>query len=123
MKPEVVGHPITEATSATMRKMLYDVVNAEGTFHPGRPRLYMAGGKSGTANVPIPNGYDDRQIASFIGFAPADNPKILILVKLDENQDLMTGTQAASPIFSKLADDMLSYLGVRPDAAKYVGAR
>ncbi len=119
IRPEVVGHPISETSSATIRRMLYDVVNPEGRIYPGAPALYSAGGKSGTANVPIPNGYDDRQVASFIGFAPADDPQILVLVKLDENDDLMTGTQAASPIFAKLADDILAYLNVRPDAARY----
>ncbi|MBE7518067.1 MAG: penicillin-binding protein 2 [Thermoflexaceae bacterium] len=120
VRPEIVGEPISETASATIRQMLYDVVNPEGRTYPGAPVNYTAGGKSGTANVPIPNGYDDRQVASFIGFAPADAPQILVLVKLDENNDLMTGTQAASPIFAKLADDVLAYLNVRPDSARYV---
>jgi cell division protein FtsI/penicillin-binding protein 2 len=59
--------------------------------------------------------YNDRQIASFVGFAPLDHPRILVLVKLDDNKDLMTGTMAGGPIFSKLADDVLAYLGVPPD--------
>jgi len=120
---EVRGQAISPATSATMRQMLKDVIDPAGRVHPGKPKEYTAGGKSGTANVPIPNGYDDRQVASFVGFAPFDDPKILVLVKLDENADMQTGTVAAGPIFSKLADDILHYLNVRPDAAKYVGAR
>jgi cell division protein FtsI/penicillin-binding protein 2 len=121
VKPEVLGQAIKPETSATMRQMLYAVVNP-GRFHPGKPRDYSAGGKSGTANVPIPNGYDDHQVASFVGFAPADNPKILVLIKLDENADLMTGTQAAAPVFARMADDILHYMNVRPDAAKYAAA-
>lgn len=120
IKPEVVGRAISEQSSATIRKMLYDVVNPAGSTYPGQPRNYTAGGKSGTANVPISNGYDNTQIASFMGFAPANDPKILVLVKLDENQDFMTGTQAASPIFSKLADEALRYMNVPPDAGIYV---
>jgi cell division protein FtsI/penicillin-binding protein 2 len=50
-----------------------------------------------------------------VGFAPLDHPRILVLVKLDDNKDLMTGTMAGGPIFSKLADDVLAYLGVPPD--------
>lgn len=122
VQPEIVGRAVSESTSATMRAMLQAVVNP-GHPHPGQPRAYTAGGKSGTANVPIPNGYDDRQVASFIGFAPVDNPKILILVKLDQNEDLMTGTQAAAPVFASLVDDSLSYLNVRPDAPRYAGQR
>ena len=99
--------------------MLYAVVNPEGRTHPAKPRDYTAGGKSGTANVPIWGKYDDRQVASFIGFAPAEDPRILVLIKLDQNQDLKTGTVAAGPVFSKIADEALHYLNVRPDAARY----
>ena len=120
IKPEILGRAISEQTSATIRQMLHAVVESPGRFNPGNPKEYSAGGKSGTANVPVPNGYDDTQIASFIGFAPLDKPKILILVKLDNNADLQTGTVAAGPIFSRLADDILRYMNVPPDAAKYV---
>ena len=124
IKPEVVGRAISAETSETIRRMLYAVVNPEGRFHPGKPRDYSAGGKSGTANVPIWGKYDDRQVASFVGFAPAENPRIVVLIKLDQNQDLKTGTVAAGPIFAKLADEALHYLNVRPDAARYAaGAR
>ena len=124
IKPEIVGRAISAETSATVRQMLYAVLNPEGRSHPGKPRDYTAGGKSGTANVPIWGKYDDRQVASFVGFAPLENPRIVILVKLDQNQDLLTGTAAAGPIFSKLADEALHYLNVRPDAARYAaGAR
>jgi cell division protein FtsI/penicillin-binding protein 2 len=49
-----------------------------------------------------------------MGFAPLDNPQILVLVKLDENRDGQTGTVAAGPIFAHFADDALRYLSVRP---------
>ncbi|MEO6399000.1 MAG: penicillin-binding protein 2 [Tepidiformaceae bacterium] len=120
VKPEILGRAISEQSSATIRQMLHAVVESPGRFHPGNPKEYSAGGKSGTANVPVPNGYDQTQIASFIGFAPLEKPRILILVKLDNNEDLKTGTVAAGPVFSKLADDILRYLNVRPDAARYV---
>ena len=110
----VVGQPISAETSATMRQMLGAVVDP-GWYHPGKPRYYTAGGKSGTANVPIDASYDDTQIVSFAGFAPVDNPRILILIKLDENADLATGTMAAGPVFAALVDEVLGYLGVQPD--------
>ena len=115
-RTEVLGRPISPESSDTIRTMLGAVIDP-GWFHPGKPRLYTAGGKSGTANVPIPNGYDDSQIASFVGFAPLDEPQILILIKLDENQDFLTGTAAAGPIFAALVDEVLPYLRVPPDAA------
>lgn len=120
--PRVVGRAISAETSATIRRMLNEVVAGEGIHHPGNPRLYSAGGKSGTANVPVTNGYDDTQIASFVGFAPADDPEILILVKLDENADGLTGTAAAAPVFAAFTDEALAYLNIPPDKG-YVADR
>lgn len=119
VEPEVVGNPISPATSATIRDMLGQVV-FPGRWHPAQPDRYSAGGKSGTANVPIPNGYDDTQVASFVGFAPLHDPQILVFVKLDENADLLTGTVAAGPIFADLVDEVLAYLNVPPDGDRYV---
>ena len=123
IESEVLGQPITGATSATMREMLQAVVEPGGYRHNGKPRDYSAGGKSGTANVPIPNGYDDTQITSFIGFAPAQSPEILVLVKLDRNADLLTGTQAAAPIVASLLNQCLQYLGVEPDDGPFAVSR
>jgi cell division protein FtsI/penicillin-binding protein 2 len=118
---EVVGQPISAETSATMREMLGSVVDP-GWYHPAKPRLYTAGGKSGTANVPIDASYDETQIVSFAGFAPVGDPRVLILIKLDENADLETGTEAAGPVFATLVDEILGYLGVVPDVEQ-VAAR
>ena len=122
-RPNVIGEPISEQTSATMRRMLEDVVHPD--WHSvAEPQYYRAGGKSGTANIPVPGEeYDDAQVASYIGFAPVDDPKIVILVKLDDNADRLTGTQAAGPVFAELVDASLSYLNVPPDAAQYTEAR
>jgi len=93
--------------------MLEKVVNP-GWPDPMQPRNYTAGGKSGTANVPVASGYDDRQIASFVEFAPTDNPRLIVLVKLDQNQDLLTGRVAAAPVAAAILDDALNYLNVLP---------
>ncbi len=74
---DVRGRPITPETSAKLRKMMQAVVDPGFSKHPANPTMYTAGGKSGTANVPVTNGYNDRQIASFVGFAPVEDPKIL----------------------------------------------
>lgn len=117
--PEVRSQPISAETSAKVRQMLGEVIYPG---HPAEPNLYRAGGKSGTANVPVPTGYNDVQIASFVGFAPLDDPKVLILVKLDENADLKTGAAAAGPVFAELVDEVLTYMNVEPNAT-YVEAR
>jgi len=114
--PQVVGRAISPQTSDTIRQMLGKVVDQDPVGWGRNPSRYTAGGKSGTANVPVWGSYNDEtQIASFIGFAPLDDPRILVLVKLDQNADLMTGTQAAGPIFAHFADDALRYLSVKPE--------
>ncbi len=115
VQPVVESQPIKPETSATIRSMLGQVISQDPPGTGRNPRLYTAGGKSGTANVPVWNGYDDTQIASFVGFAPLEHPRILMLIKLDQNQDFQTGTVAAGPIFRTFADDALQYLGVKPD--------
>ncbi len=114
--PQVLGTPITAQTSATIRSMLHAVVEQDPPNESLRnPTNYTAGGKSGTANIPVYGTYNNTQVASFIGFAPWNDPKILILITLDNNADGATGTMAAGPIFSKMADDILAYMGVPPD--------
>ena len=114
--PHVTGRAISSQTSDTIRGMLGEVIAQDPDGWGRNPSRYTAGGKSGTANIPVWGSYnDDHQIASFIGFAPLEKPRILVLVKLDQNQDLMTGTQAAGPIFAHFADDALRYLSVRPE--------
>ncbi len=112
----VTGQPISAETSATIRQMLADVVNP-GWYSPAKPLHYTAGGKSGTASIPIEGAYtEESQIVSFAGFAPVSEPRVLILVKIDENADLVTGTDAGGPVFAALVDEVLGYLGVPPDA-------
>lgn len=114
--PRVTGRAISPETSATVRAMLGEVVAQDPDGWGRNPRYYTAGGKSGTANIPVWGTYnDDEQIISFMGFAPLDNPEILVLVKLDQNQNLLTGTQAAGPVFASLVDDTLRYMNVRPE--------
>ena len=115
----VRGRAVSEGTSALIRQMMAAVIDP-GWYHPGKPDHYSAGGKSGTANVAIPNGaYAEKHVASFIGFAPVDDPEVLVLVKLDENADFETGTVAAGPVFAELVDESLAYLNVVPDAASF----
>ncbi len=115
VSPQVVGRAISPQTSDTIRQMLGEVVSQDPDGWGRNPSRYTAGGKSGTANVPVWGTYDETQIVSFIGFAPLDSPKILVLVKLDENGDGKTGTVAGGPIFARFTDDALRYLSVRPE--------
>jgi cell division protein FtsI/penicillin-binding protein 2 len=83
--------------------------------HRAQVRGYDVGGKTGTTLVSIPTGYAlDSTLASFVGFAPAHDPAIIMLVRIDTPQDDPLGGVVAAPIFGKLAPKILSYLNVKP---------
>lgn len=120
IEPKVLGQPISADTSAKVRQMLNAVIDTPGRYHPGKPKNYTAGGKSGTANVPVGGAYNDTQIASFMSFAPLDNPQIVVMVKLDKNADGKTGAAAAAPWAAQLVDAALAYMNVPPQSGPSV---
>lgn len=115
--PTVVSRPISGETSATMRALLENVV-AQGGGRNAAVEGYRIGGKTGTAQV-----YRDGRIAhdvhigSFVGFAPADDPQVAVLVIVDEAelQPDYGGTTAA-PFARQILADTLPYLGIQPTA-------
>jgi stage V sporulation protein D (sporulation-specific penicillin-binding protein) len=119
-EPVVVRQPISESTARTVAQMMNAVV--EGVpYHLARVHGYHVGGKTGTTIVSIPGGYDlNSTIASFVGFAPAENPKMIMLVKIDQPKDDPLGGQVAAPVFGTLAPEILAYLDVKPDALELV---
>jgi cell division protein FtsI/penicillin-binding protein 2 len=114
-EPVVVRQTVSAATSATMVEMMHQVVDGV-TGHRAQVEGYDVGGKTGTTLVSIPTGYAlDSTLATFVGFAPADDPAILMLVKIDQPQDDPLGGIVAAPVFGKLAPKILSYLNIRPN--------
>ncbi|MGA2285462.1 MAG: penicillin-binding protein 2 [Dehalococcoidia bacterium] len=115
-QPQPVRQAISEQTASTLTTMMNDVV--EGV--PGnlaRIQGYHVAGKTGTAYISVPGGYaPDRVITSFIGFAPVSDPRMVVLVKIDEPQEAQLGGTVAAPVFAELAPKILSYLGVPPNA-------
>ena len=114
--PKVVSTPISEETSLTMRKLLEDVVAIGGAKNARIPG-YRIGGKTGTAQV-----YKDGRIVrnvhigSFLGFAPADDPRIALLVIVDEaDTPVDYGGTTAAPFARQILADVLPYLGYQPD--------
>jgi cell division protein FtsI/penicillin-binding protein 2 len=96
--------------------MMHQVVDGV-PGHRGQVRGYDVGGKTGTTLVSIPTGYAlDSTLATFVGFAPVDDPELIMLVKIDTPQDDPLGGIVAAPVFGKLAPKILSYLNVRPNA-------
>ena len=112
-KPVEVRRPVSEQTAKTMGRLMYDVV--EGVdYHGARVAGYDVAGKTGTTLVSIPTGYDlESTIASFAGFLPYEQPRVSILVKIDQpSGGLNLGGQVAAPVFAKVAADIMKYLNV-----------
>ena len=115
-RTEVLGHPISEKTSATMRSLLEDVVTLGGgknAYLPG----YHVGGKTGTAQVYVDGVVSSAtHIGSFIGFAPANDPKIALILIVDEaNVPVDYGSVTAAPYAKSILERALNYLNVAPD--------
>ena len=99
---------VSEETSATMRMILEQVV-AAGSGKNGRVEGARVGGKTATSQT-LPRG-SGRYIASFVGFAPADNPKVLALAIIHNPQGVYYGGQVAAPVVRQLFENILPYLG------------
>jgi cell division protein FtsI/penicillin-binding protein 2 len=113
-EPVVVRQVVSEQTAQTMTDMMNQVV--EGIpGHLAAVRGYHVGGKTGTTTGALlaDGAVRDGNIASFIGFAPAENPRFIMLVKLDFKEDKLGG-QVSAPVFAALAPKILAYLGVQP---------
>ena len=109
--PVVVNQVISADTSARMRKILTGVIE-EGTGKMAKMEGFSAAGKTGTAQKIEPGGKysHNKFIGSFIGFAPAEEPLITIVVTIDEPRPYYYGGVVAAPVFQKVAADVLKYL-------------
>ena len=111
--PKVVSTPISAETSATMRKLLYGVVENGGGKN-AKVNGYAIGGKTGTAQI-YRNGKieSNLHIGSFVGFAPADNPRIALLVTVNEAKVKPDyGGTTAAPFAAQIFEEILPLLGV-----------
>ncbi len=117
--PEEVRRVVSRATAATLREILQTVVLPGGTGVHAALDGYSACGKTGTSRKIDESGAysNDRHIASFIGFAPAENPQIAVLVVIDEPKTQIYGGAVAAPVFKKIAQTALNYLNVPPRPA------
>lgn len=112
--PMIVRRAISEDAARSLTSMLVQVVERGATKAqvPG----YRIAGKTGTAQVPTPYGYHATDtIASFVGFAPADDPRFIVLVKLDRPRASPWGSQTAAPAFRAIAERLFTYLQIPPD--------
>ncbi|MBA3821461.1 MAG: penicillin-binding protein 2 [Deltaproteobacteria bacterium] len=108
---------ISEQTAASVRKMLEGVLGPGGTATGAAIEGYELGGKTGTAEKPDETGgYSKTKfVASFVGFAPAAHPRLLVAVMVDEPQGDIYGGTVAGPAFKQIASFALTNLRIAPD--------
>ena len=119
-QPEPAGHRvISQTTAAELRQMLEGVLGPEGTASQVSIPGYHLAGKTGTANKidPETGEYSESKfMASFIGFAPASDPKLLCAVVVNEPQSgSIYGGTVAAPAFGQIMSFALPYLGIAPE--------
>src|SRR5260221_10551504 len=101
-----------------MTEILVETGN-KGEANFARLKGYRIAGKTGTASIPVAGHYDPTQtIASFIGYAPADDPKFAMLVIMNRPTSSIYGAETAAPVFFDIAKDLLTYYGISPTAGE-----
>lgn len=107
---------ISEKTAREVTEMMVEAAKSgesKWTYLKG----FKVAGKTGTAQIPISGHYDEKKtIASFIGFAPADNPKFIMLVTLKEPQSSQWASETAAPLWYNIAKDLFLYFGIQPES-------
>ncbi len=121
LKEPSVGHQVFSAKVANdVKAMLELVVQPGGTALRAQVAGYRVGGKTGTAHKIGPKGYEaDKYVASFVGIAPASNPRLIMAVMIDEpniQNDQYYGGVAAAPVFAAVMADALRMLAVPQDS-------
>ena len=108
---------MSEQTARQVRSMLEQAVSRDGTGAAAQVAYYRVGGKTGTAHKLVNGGYSGNSyIASFAGFAPASDPRLVMIITVDEPQGgEYFGAQVAAPIFSKVMAGALRLLNIPPD--------
>lgn len=105
---------ISQSAAFLITQMMVNGVE-KGEVRYYKPQGFLIAGKTGTAQVPIEGHYDkDSSIASFIGFAPADDPKFTMLITLKNPKTAQWGSTSAAPLWFELADKMFRYLKISP---------
>ena len=112
--PKVVAQTMSMKTSKVMTAILVQAVDrGEAAFT--RLKGYQIAGKTGTAQIPVAGHYDPNQtIASFIGYAPAYDPKFVMLVIINRPTTSIYGSETAAPIWFDIAKKWLLYYNIPP---------
>jgi cell division protein FtsI/penicillin-binding protein 2 len=116
-EPEKGKRILSRDNAAQVREMLEGVLAPGGTASEVSVPGYTLAGKTGTAQKVIDGEYSETQfVASFVGFAPAEDPKLLVVIAVDEPKGDYYGGTVAAPAFGEIAEVALPYMGVPTDA-------
>lgn len=131
MEPHVVSSVLGDQELAITPKVVRTVISVEtakrttdlmikaveyGEAKWAKPKGYTMAGKTGTAQIAVSGHYDaEKTIASFVGFAPAHNPRFVMLVKLREPQSSQWGSETAAPLWFNIARRLLLHYNIPPD--------
>jgi len=106
---------IKPSTAMIITEMMVNAVN-NGEAKWAKPKDFRIAGKTGTAQIPVAGHYDEEKtIASFVGFAPADDPKFVMLITLREPTSSPWGSETAAPLWFDIAKELFNYYGVLPE--------
>ncbi|MDO9308465.1 MAG: penicillin-binding protein [Deltaproteobacteria bacterium] len=117
-EPQIVRRVISPETAQKVSRMMETVTGEGGTGTKAAVDGYRVAGKTGTAQKvdPVTRTYSaSKRIGSFVGFVPADNPKLTIAVIIDEPQGIKYGGVVAAPAFKAIAQNTLAYLKITPN--------
>ena len=109
---------VSRKSTRILTKMLKKVVESGGTGSRAALEGYPVAGKTGTAQKvdPKTGTYSKRNcVSSFMGFFPADNPAVALLVMVDEPKEAVYGGLVAAPVFKTIAEQVIPYMGIKPD--------
>ena len=115
-EPQRIRRAISVQTSRRVKNIMKTVITKGGTGVNAALEGYTVSGKTGTARKIDENGRysKEKHVASFVGFTPSDNAEIAIVVVIDEPREIYYGGTVAAPVFKKIAQETLNYLGVPP---------
>ena len=117
-QPSSLGRPISPETARVVTEMM--VATVRDGIDQAQVAGYTIAGKSGTAEIPSPVGYESGAwIMTFAGFLPADNPQVVIFIKLDRPTSGDWASQVAAPIFQRLAERLVVLLEIPPDDIRH----
>lgn len=115
IKPKIIRQVIKESTAQMVKEMMVAAVD-EGEAKVFKPKGFKVAGKTGTAQIPVAGHYDpNKTIASFVGFAPADDPKFIMLVRYDQPSSSIFGAETAAPTFFEIAKQLFTYYKITPN--------